>query len=165
MFKVGDKVFYPHHGAGIIKKKAEQEILGKKGEYLFIRFPLTETTIMIPSDNPIELGLRYLSDEIEIKRCLQVIAQSTSDSDEDWKVRYKKHQDMLKTGSLAEISEVIKNLHDRNEIKELSSTEKKLYQSAVDMLVSEIALSVDREREDVKGEIERILTERNTVES
>ncbi len=160
MFQVGDKVFYPHHGAGIIKNAEEKEILGEKRNYYVIRFPLTETTIMIPSDNPEELGLRYLADEIEIKKCLQIISQSKGSADEDWKVRYKKHQDMLKSGSLAEISEVIKNLHDRNEIKELSSTEKKLYQSAIDMVVSEIALSMERDQEEVKSEIERLLLDR-----
>lgn len=160
MFKTKEKVFYPHHGAGEIKEVVEKEILGETRTYYVIHFPLTETTIMVPVNNTEELGLRYLSDQREIKKCFEVIANAQSEIDEDWKIRYKKHQDMLKSGELIEIAEVIRNLYDRNKIKELSSTEKKLYNSAVDMVVSEIALSLDKNEESVKMEIVRLLDKR-----
>lgn len=160
-YQINDKVFYPHHGAGEIQNIEEKEILGEKSVYYIIRFPLTETTIMVPNDSPEELGLRFLSDEKEIKRCLEIIAKSQSDTDEDWKLRYKKHQDLLKSGKLSEIAEVIKNLYDRNEIKELSSTEKKLYHSAIDMVISEIALSLEKDQEEVKDEIHQLLESRS----
>lgn len=160
MFSINEKVFYPHHGAGEIRSIEDKEILGEKRRYFVIHFPLTETTIMVPSDNTEELGLRYLSDAREIKRCLAIISQGQSDTDEDWKVRYKKHQDMLKSGRLGEIAEVIRNLFDRNKVKELSSTEKRLYNSAIDMVVSEIALSVSKDKEKVRDEIMSILEKR-----
>ncbi len=160
MFTLNEKVFYPHHGAGEIRSVEDKEILGEKRKYFVIHFPLTETTIMVPSDNTEELGLRYLSDSKEIKRCLAIISQGESDTDEDWKVRYKKHQDMLKSGKLAEIAEVIRNLFDRNKVKELSSTEKRLYNSAIDMVVSEIALSISKDKEKVREEIMGMLEKR-----
>lgn len=160
MFTESEKVFYPHHGAGEIQKIEEKEILGEKRTYYIVRFPLTETTIMVPVDNTEELGMRYLSDSKEIKKCFDIIASGESDSDEDWKVRYKKHQDMLKSGKLIEIAEVIRNLYDRNQVKELSSTEKKLYNSAIDMVVSEISLSLTRDQCEVKDEIEKLLGRR-----
>lgn len=33
MFKIGDKVVYPMHGAGIIEEIEEKEILGEKRKY------------------------------------------------------------------------------------------------------------------------------------
>jgi CarD family transcriptional regulator len=157
MFKVGERVFYPYHGAGEIQSIEEKEVLGEKRIYYIIRFPLTETTIMVPSDNTTELGLRYIADQKEIKRCLELISSSDSDTDEDWKIRYKKHQDMLKSGTVKEVSIVIKNLYDRNRVKELSSTEKKLYNNALNMLVSEIALSIGKNQDEVKTEIFKLL--------
>lgn len=157
MFKVNEKVFYPFHGAGEIQNVEEKEILGEKRIYYVIRFPLTETTIMVPSDNTLELGLRYIADQLEIKKCLELLTASETDPDEDWKVRYKKHQDMLKSGTLREVTSVIKNLFTRNRIKELSSTEKKLYNNAISMLVSEISLSINKNQEEVKSEIFRLL--------
>ncbi len=157
MFRVGEKVFYPYHGAGEIQNVEEKEILGEKRIYYVIRFPLTETTIMVPSDNTMELGLRNIADQKEIKKCLEIISASEGDIEEDWKVRYKKHQDMLKSGTIQEVTVVIKNLFNRNQIKELSSTEKKVYQNALSMLISEIALSLCKNQDEVKGELFRLL--------
>lgn len=157
MFREHDKVFYPHHGAGIIQGVQEKEFQGEKRVYYIIRFPLTETTIMVPVDNTEELGLRTIADPKEIKRCFDLIINTPTDTDEDWKVRYKKHQDMLKSGTTREVSLVIKNLYQRNKIKELSTTEKKLYNNAIKMLISEIALSINKNQDDVKIELFRIL--------
>jgi CarD family transcriptional regulator len=157
MFNVKDKIFYPHHGAGEVEKIEEIEVLGEKRLYYVVKFPLTETLIKIPADNIDELGMRYLADAKEIKRCFEIIAKGTSDADEDWKVRYKKHQEMLKSGFLSDIAEVIRNLYDRNQVKELSSTEKKLYHSAIDMVVSEVSLSLNKDKDEVKAEVMRLL--------
>lgn len=157
MFKVGQKVFYPYHGAGEIAKIEEKEVLGEKRTYFVIRFPLTETTISVPADNTAELGLRNIADAKEIKKIYEIITAKETDTDEDWKVRYKKHQDMLKSGSIKEVTVVIKNLYERNQIKELSSTEKKLYNSALNMLISEIALSNGKNLEEVKAELFKLL--------
>lgn len=159
MFKIGERVFYPYHGAGEIQGVEEKEILGEKRVYYIIRFPLTETTIMVPSDNTKELGLRDIAKPKDIKRCLEVISSHISEIDEDWKIRYKKHQDMLKSGTIVEVSMVIKNLFNRNQVKELSTTEKKLYNTALNMLVSEIALSVGKNQEIVKDEVYRLLND------
>ncbi len=159
MFKIGERVFYPYHGAGEIQGVEEKEILGEKRIYYIIRFPLTETTIMVPSDNTKELGLRDIAKSKDIKKCLEVISSHDSDIDEDWKIRYKKHQDMLKSGTIVEVSRVIKNLFNRNQVKELSTTEKKLYNTALNMLVSEIALSIGKNQEEVKNEVFRLLNE------
>jgi CarD family transcriptional regulator len=67
---------------------------------------------------------------------------------------------MLKSGRILEIAEVIRNLFDRNRIKELSSTEKKLYNNAIDMLISEIALSVGKNKDEVRSEMVRMLESR-----
>ncbi|NPV02807.1 MAG: CarD family transcriptional regulator [Brevinematales bacterium] len=160
MFVPGDKVFYPFHGAGEIRGLEERDFLGEKREYYIIHFPLTDTTIMVPINNTEHLGLRYLSDEKDIKKCFEIIAKEASELEEDWKVRYKKHQDMLKSGRILEIAEVIRNLFDRNRIKELSSTEKKLYNNAIDMLISEIALSVGKNKDEVRSEMVRMLESR-----
>jgi CarD family transcriptional regulator len=161
MFLKLEKVFYPHHGAGEIQDVQEKEILGEKRTYYIIRFPLTETTIMVPADNTEELGLRHIADHKEIKRCFELITSDDSEADEDWKVRYKKHQDMLKSGTTREVTIVIRNLYDRNRVKELSTTEKKLYNNAIRMLISEIALSIGKNQDEVKIELFRLLESRH----
>ncbi len=159
MFKIGDKVFYPYHGAGEIAEIEEKEILGEKKLYYIIKFPLTETTVMLPADNPDQLGLRLLASPLEIKYCLETLKNIDISVDNDWKTRYKRNQDLLKSGSINDVALVVKTLYLRNKHKELSTTEKKLYQNAMNILVSEIALALEKTIEEVKAEILRILGE------
>lgn len=159
MFNIGDKVFYPYHGAGEITGIEEREILGEKKTYYIIRFPLTETTIMLPSENLDKLGLRTLATPLDIKYCLEKLRIANITIDEDWKIRYKKNQDLLKSGSIEDVALVVKTLYVRNKYKELSTTEKKLYQNAMSILVSEIALALDKPTEEVKAEVLRLIEE------
>ncbi len=159
MFRIGDKVFYPYHGAGEITGIEEKEILGEKKVYYIIRFPLTETTVMLPAENIEQLGLRTLATPLEIKYCLEKLRTLKIAVDDDWKIRYKKNQDLLKSGSIDDVALVVKTLYTRNQYKELSTTEKKLYQNALSILISEIALALDKPTEEVKAEILRLMEE------
>ncbi|MFN4217456.1 MAG: CarD family transcriptional regulator [Brevinematales bacterium] len=161
MFRIGDKVFYPYHGAGEITNIEEKEILGEKKVYYIIRFPLTETTVMLPAEKLEQLGLRKLATPLEIKYCLEKLRTLKIDVDDDWKVRYKKNQDLLKSGAIEDVALVVKILYIRNQYKELSTTEKKLYQNALSILISEIALALDKSTEEVKAEILRLMEEGN----
>ncbi|URA09785.1 CarD family transcriptional regulator [Thermospira aquatica] len=159
MFKIGDKVFYPYHGAGEITNVEEKEIFGEKKLYYIIKFPLTETTVMLPADNPDQLGLRFLATPLEIKYCLDKLKNINISLDDDWKIRYKRNQDLLKSGNIDDVAMVVKTLYLRNKHKELSTTEKKLYQNAMNILISEIALALEKTLDEVKEEILRILGE------
>ena len=51
MYKVGDKVVYPHHGAGTVVKKEKREVLGEKREYLTIKILHNDMTVNVPTEN------------------------------------------------------------------------------------------------------------------
>ncbi|MGL4367285.1 MAG: CarD family transcriptional regulator [Brevinemataceae bacterium] len=157
MFKKGLSVFYPFHGAGQIVDIEEKEVLGKTREYLIIEFPLTHTKVMLPVDNAENSGLRPLATEKMIKQSFDLLASEGHVNTFDWKQRYKLHTEMIKSGKILDIAEVIRNLHRRNIVKELSSTEKKLYNDSLDMLSGEIAVVLQKDSEDVRNEIESIL--------
>lgn len=157
MFEKGLSVFYPFHGAGQIIDIEEKEILGEKREYLIIEFPLTHTKVMLPTNNLDATGLRPLATEKMIKQSFEILASEGDVNTFDWKQRYKLHTEMIKSGKIIDIAEVIRNLHRRHMVKELSSTEKKLFHDALDMLSGEIAVVLSKDPEDIRQEIENIL--------
>ena len=63
MYKVGDKVVYPHHGAGTVVKKEKREVLGQKREYLTIQILHNDMTVKVPGENAEQVGLRTVIDE------------------------------------------------------------------------------------------------------
>ena len=73
MYKVGDKVVYPHHGAGTIVKKESREVLGEKREYLTIKILHNDMTVNVPSDNAERVGLRKVIDEEAVKKVVKYL--------------------------------------------------------------------------------------------
>ena len=40
MFKIGDKIVYPNHGAGIIDSIEKKEFLGEEKDYFILKMPI-----------------------------------------------------------------------------------------------------------------------------
>ena len=140
MFKVGDKVFYPMHGAGIINSIDEKEISGNKVSYYTISLP-NEIKVMIPLENTDTVGLRKIINEDEANKVLGILESEITEMPENWNKRYNENRDRLKTGDIYEIADIYRNLSLRNREKNLSTGEKKMLLNAKQVLISELSLS------------------------
>ena len=58
MFKIGDKIVYPMHGAGIVKAIEEKEVLGEKHMYYVMK--LKDMQVMLPIRS--DVGVREIVD-------------------------------------------------------------------------------------------------------
>ena len=79
MFKVGDKVVYPMHGAGIIDGVETKEILGEEKEYYVLRLPLKNMKVMLPTENVNFLGVRDVITNADVEAVLRVLTTGLSD--------------------------------------------------------------------------------------
>lgn len=160
MYDIGEKVVYPMHGVGVISKIEEREILGESHLYYILKLSMTDMTVMIPIDKSEELGLRSVVSDDKIDKVMQILKQeSPEDEDENWKSRYNTNQTKIKSGSILELAEVVRNLYIRNQKKELSTSEKRLFDNALQLMVDEIALSKNQEKVEVEHKISEILME------
>lgn len=140
MFSIGDKVVYPMHGAGIIEKIEEREILGEIKSYYILHIPYGKMQVMVPVDKCAEAGLRAIVSKAEIKRVLEVLSAPSTEMDENWNRRLRDNNEKLKTGDPKQVAEVIRNLARIEREKKLSAGEKKLLLNARQILSSEIVL-------------------------
>src|SRR5580765_4652726 len=88
-FEEGDKVVYPHHGAGLVLKNESRELMGEEREYLTIKILHNELTVMVPCENAGVAGLRRVIDGGEIKKVTDVLTDDVSDMAENWNRRFK----------------------------------------------------------------------------
>ncbi|MDS1030390.1 CarD family transcriptional regulator [Bacillota bacterium LX-D] len=158
MFTVGDKVVYPMHGAGVIEAIEEKEVLGEKRKYYVMRLPLSEMKVMIPFDNVGGTGLRQVIDEAGFQKVLKILQDPKNDMSTSWNLRYRANLEKIKGGNIYEIAEVVKNLSIRDREKGLSAGEKKMLESARQILISELVLAKDVEEPQVKNLLEGVLT-------
>lgn len=141
MFNIGDKVVYPMHGAGVIEGIEEREISGEKLNYYVIKLPMGEMKAMIPMNKVDEVGLRQIIDEQEILKVFDVLKHETSNMPMNWNHRYRINLDKIKSGSIFEVAEVVRNLASRDRQKGLSTGEKKMLENAKRILISELVLA------------------------
>lgn len=158
MFKVGDNVFYPMHGAGTINSIDEKEILGNKISYYTIALP-NEIKVMIPIENSETIGLRPIINTDEANKVLEILESEITEMPENWSKRYIENRDRLKTGNIYEIADIYRNLSLRNREKNLSTGEKKMLLNAKQVLISELSLSINKSFDDIEQRIENKLDE------
>lgn len=141
MFNIGDKVVYPMHGAGVIEGIEEREISGEKLRYYIIKLPMGEMKAMVPLHKVDEVGLRRVVNAEEIRKVLESLKSVSSGMPLNWNHRYRINMEKIKSGSIYEVAEVVRNLSLRDRQKGLSTGEKKMFENARRILISELVLS------------------------
>ncbi|MHB1390034.1 MAG: CarD family transcriptional regulator [Thermoleophilia bacterium] len=138
MYEVGDKVVYPHHGAGTVVKKEKRDVLGQKREYLTIQILHNDMTVMVPVDSAAQAGLRKVIARNDVTEVLAVLRQDETQMPKNWNRRFKHNREKLKTGDIFEVAEVVRNLSLREQEKGLSTGEKQMFNRAKKILASEL---------------------------
>lgn len=159
MYEVGDKVVYPHHGAGKILRKEMKEVLGQRREYLTIQILYNEMTVMVPTENADRAGLRKVIGEETVDEVLAVLRDDGTQMPKNWNRRFKHNRDKIKTGDIFELAEVVRNLSIRDLDKGLSTGEKQMFGRAKKILASELMYARDMEEQEALEFLEGLLDE------
>ena len=159
MYKIGDKVVYPHHGAGTIVKKESREVLGTKREYLTIKILHNDMTVQVPSENADAVGLRRVIGEKEVAVVLKALTGGSTEMPKNWNRRFKHNRDKMKTGDIYELAEVVRNLALRDGEKGLSTGEKQMYVKAKKILASELMYAKTMSEDEALEWLEETLTD------
>ena len=146
MFQIGDLVCYPMHGVGVVESIEEQSVLGETAQYYMLRFVMGRMTAMVPVASADAVGLRPLVDSESCSRVVRFLAEeSCSDESENWNQRYRDNLDKLRAGDIFAVADVVKCLIRRDREKGLSTGERKMYQTARQVLLAELAASSGKE--------------------
>jgi CarD family transcriptional regulator len=157
LYKVGDKVVYPHHGAGTVVKKEKREVLGEKREYLTIKILHNDMTVNVPSENAEAVGLRKVIGEDMVKVVVKALTGGGTQMPKNWNRRFKHNRDKMKTGDILELAEVVRNLSLRDREKGLSTGEKQMFVKAKKILASELMYAKDMDEEEAAEWLDGVL--------
>ncbi len=141
MFKVGDHVVYPYHGAGTIQDIEEKNVLGEIHSYYILHFPLVDVKLMLPEDRINESGLRKVIDQSEIDTLVDSLKNgpelpaSTSHFS-------RETENLLKTGSIIDAAHLISSLTKKQAERAngLHIQDRNHLQKARQMIASELVL-------------------------
>lgn len=140
MFKIGDRVAHPLHGAGTISEIERKKIDNQYKDYYVMRIPKGDMRVMIPVDACDAVGLRPIIDSVRAEEILKQIPDLEVSEDANWNKRYRENMLRIRSGDLLEVASVIKSLVRRENVRGLSTGERKMLHSAKQILISEIVL-------------------------
>jgi CarD family transcriptional regulator len=158
LYKVGDKVVYPHHGAGTVVKKEKRTVLGEEREYLQIQILHNDMTVQVPTENADRVGLRKVIDETTVEQVLKALRGSGTTMPKNWNRRFKHNRDKMKTGDIFELAEVVRNLSLRDHEKGLSTGEKQMFVKAKKILSSELMYAKDMDEDEAAEWLDDVLS-------
>lgn len=157
MYKVGQSVVYPMHGVGKIDAIQKKKVLGKTAKYYVIKIMQGNIKIMVPVDKAEEIGVRAVINKREVSKVLNILKNKGGKLESDWKTRYQSNTDKIKTGSIYEIAEVVRDLYRRNKEKELSLMERKMYENALHQIITEISIAKNIKYEEAEKIVNKVL--------
>lgn len=156
-FKVGDLAVYPAHGVGVIESIETKSISGFERQFYILRLLDNDMTIMIPTDHVDQVGLRQVIPPEEVPKIFEILQERDVDLDtQTWNRRYREYSEKIKTGSVYEIAEVLRDLALLKYDKTLSFGERKMLDMARNLLVQEISIAQNVTEEKVEKEILRL---------
>jgi CarD family transcriptional regulator len=157
MFKVGDLAVYPAHGVGCIESIESREISGEKKEFYIMKILDNNMIIMIPVDNVTSVGLRDIIDEKEVSRVYEIMKQRDIPADnQTWNRRYREYMEKIKTGSVYEVAEVLRDLYLLKVDKDLSFGERKMLDTAQGLLLKELSIAKATDERAIMSDINDI---------
>ncbi|MBI4211879.1 MAG: CarD family transcriptional regulator [Deltaproteobacteria bacterium] len=156
-FKVGDMAVYPAHGVGRVHSIETREIAGNKHKFYILKILDSGMTIMVPTGNVKNVGLREVINTSEVDIVYDILKErDISICEQTWNRRYREYMDKIKTGSIYEIAEVLRDLMLLRHEKELSFGERKMLDTARTLIIKELAIAQSSEESELAEQIDHI---------
>jgi CarD family transcriptional regulator len=162
VFKVDELVVYPSQGVGRVERVESQEIGGVKADFYIVRILSNNVTLMVPVANAVNVGLRSVCPADvgrDIFESLKDRTGFTGYTGQNWNRRYREYSEKLKSGDLADVAYVLKELFLIGKDKELSFGERRLLEQAMGLVSMELAYSLDRDQEAIKDDINEMFAD------
>jgi CarD family transcriptional regulator len=159
MFRVGEKVVYPGHGVGVIEGLQARSVSGMERKFYMLRILESEMTIMIPTENVATVGLRPVISKEMVSKVYRILRTKKVEVDQQtWNRRYREYTEKIKTGSVLEIAKVLRDLFVLKADKELSFGERKMLDTARNLLVKELSIASAHSEEKIIENLKSIFS-------
>ncbi len=156
-FRVGDVAVYPAHGVGKISAIEHREINGSKQQFYIMKIMDNGMTIMVPTTNAKNVGLRDVIGEEQVDIVYGILKErDISIDNQTWNRRYREYMDKIRTGSIYEVAEVLRDLMLLRYQKELSFGERKMLDTARNLIVKELAIAEDMTEPEIAEKIDEM---------
>jgi CarD family transcriptional regulator len=156
-FKTGDKAVYPGQGVGEVMGIEHTEVAGQRQSFYVLRILENGMRIMIPINKVGSVGLREIISEEDVEQVYAILREKDISVDSTtWNRRYREYMEKIKTGSVFEIAEVLRDLYLLKGDKDLSFGERKMLDTARALLIKELSLAKNCTEDAIEADLKSI---------
>jgi CarD family transcriptional regulator len=160
LFQIGDKAVYPVHGVAEVVSLEKRDIGGSNTSVYILKILETGLKIMVPVSNAGTVGLRELINGKQVKEVYAILKSRDIPRDtQTWNRRYREYMEKIKTGSVFEIAEVMRDLSVLRHSKDLSFGERRMLDTARTLLIRELAIAKGVTEDKVGAEVDAIFAQ------
>ncbi len=159
MFKIGDYIAHPMHGAGVIESIVTKKINGAERDYYVLKLPVGDMVVMVPVLGCEDIGVRAIISRSEAEKVFEAFRELEVSMTQNWNKRYRENMDKIKSGNLLDVAAVVKGLMRRDGQRGLSTGERKMLHSAKQILISELVVATDTDYNKVEKRLYAALKE------
>ena len=163
MYQVGETVLCPLHGAGIIEKLEKRTNGNKVIEGFLIKIVSTQIKIFIPLTSVDAGSVRPLIKKETAQELIIAFPALEAIEHSNWNKRYRENMDKILSGDIYEVAKVYKILLKRSKIKSLSAGERKMLQTARQILLSELNVVLNKDMAILEEEIKKDIFDEASV--
>ena len=158
-YEVGETVVYPHHGAARIIDIRQRKVRGEEKTYLQLEVAQGDLTILVPAESVELIGVRDVVDETGLEKVFEVLRAPLTEEPTNWSRRFKANQEKIASGDVIKVAEVVRDLTRRDDLKKLSTGEKRMLTKARGILTSELALARNIDKTVAAERLDAVLAE------
>jgi CarD family transcriptional regulator len=138
-FRKGDAVVYPTHGVGRIDRVGFEEIAGYRLSLIQISFADHQMTLRVPVAQARAAGLRKLASRKALAAAFSILKGRPRVSRLMWAKRSQGYLAKINTSDPGALAEVVRDLQSAGDGSGSSSSQRNLFELAVDRLAGEFA--------------------------
>lgn len=169
MFKVGDKVVHPAHGAGIVTAIEMVDVLDEFNRYYVINPIASDMKLMVPVRMAEEIGLRPAVKLRDALKALDFLGEQPSSLPGDYKERQALIEERLRNADLVTVVKIVRDLSWLQWEDRLTAKDITLLGRARQLLVGELAVAANMGLEEAERKLqtalERELIQRTTAQT
>lgn len=150
LYKDNSYVVYPMYGICKVIGIEKNKVAEKSVECYILHCESENITVKVPITRIRDYRIRKIISKPMANDFLSILQSKPEDIESNWKIRYHENEEKLKTGDIKDTVEVARSLFTRNKLKELSASEKRLYEKAYIFIVNELSISLKKDRDEIE---------------
>lgn len=153
-WKVGERVVYPSHGVGEIVAIESNELFGPSAQIYVLELLQSPRRVMIGTDKAEKGALRPIISREEAKKVIDSLKEPPPASKAlPWTKRQRILTEKLASCSLQDVADVVRELYHLKSIKDLSFSQRRLFDTGIDLITQELSIALAKPSSEVESEI------------